>query len=195
MITDCCHEGKQQPELTTDSEVKSQRWNFFLPCFVYPYLDIQKTEQKNIFPRASLMNINLSVQAVCALSRDVTSFWFLPPAGTSQGQWSDEAMSVNKMWLLHLLQDMFILLQIFFVIIYDMFILETTFLLLYMSSFFACHQSYQSLLGAIYQFYSRYASLLASMLKAASTPAGVKGRVGNAWSYSQLSYCELGLIP
>lgn len=41
IIEICCHEGKQQSELTTDSEVKSQKCSIFLPCFVCPYLEPQ----------------------------------------------------------------------------------------------------------------------------------------------------------
>jgi len=76
-----------------------------------------KNRTENPFPWAPLRSTHLWTQAICTLSRDVTGCWFLPPPETSQDQWSDEAAGIKKIWLLHLLQDMFMLLPIYFLLL------------------------------------------------------------------------------
>lgn len=133
--------------------------------------------------------MHLTVQEICALSGDFTDHYFLLPPGMSRCQWSDEAMSINKIWLRPALGHVYIITNLFFANYYIW--------------------SHSLPITRPYQFCSLPpisftadntigSSLLASTVKrptpASSLPAAVKRWGGNAWFCLQLSCCELELI-
>lgn len=112
-----CHENKQQPKLRTDLEVKSQRCNFFISLLCVSIFGHTGNRTKNVFPWVPWRNMYLTVQEICALSRDFTGYYFLLLPEMLQCQWSDEAVRINKMWLRSALGHAYIINQFIFLLI------------------------------------------------------------------------------
>lgn len=105
----CCHENKQQPKLRTHLAVKSQRCNFFISLLCVSVFGCTGNRTENIFPWVPWRNMHLTVQEICALSRDFTGYYFLLLPEMSQCQWRDEAMSIKQMWLRSALGHVYII--------------------------------------------------------------------------------------
>lgn len=185
----CCHEKKQWPKLRIGLEVKSQRCNFFIPCFVCLYLAIQGTEQnrKSFSVSPTKEYAPDSAGNLCFVQG---SYWPLfsssPRDVTTPMEWWSHEYKQN------VTQTCFRICLYYYLFFFS---------LLHLISFSAHHQTCQFCSLATYQFYSRQhrigSSLLASIVRSsipASIPA-VKGWGGNAWFCPQLFCCELQLIP
>lgn len=173
-----CHEGKQQPELTTDCEVKSQRCNFFFLA-LYVHIWTYKEQNRKLLSLSPTQAYTpISAGNLCFVQR---CYWLLVSSSPRDvirpvERWSHGYK--QNVTLISASGYVYIITKLFFVNYYiwghsQLITKVTKYCSLPSISFIADKTKL-----------SAGASLLASTMKAPSTPVVVKGRDGNACSYS-----------